>query len=478
MNHFIRSRCGSIDTGLIMGFAAIAARERFKVEFARVAFAFVKVMAKKMKRKMRRKMRRMKAVVTARVGWKPTKYQGIWRREDRFRVMAGRTYLGVFPSLQEAMDKMTTNGYELNEDRTRREPMKWFVEKACIYFDWAVATSFEPADFTNAIDIRRTVAHLVRVAPCTYGLHVEGKEKPWSRRLVQAYAGLSASDKMTLTMLTSGVKSECMRAAKVQHHIVCTALQAASRPDFKKERKWWGREVQHNAQHTSWLVKAQARGVLKKVKTRGGGEKARAGGGGKKARARGGGVTRGGGVKAKGRTRRGGLELGQSGSRYRVVAFNVNIAETYKDMAVLTAQLAAMPTPSTYHMYAANRQRLLAMSDRYHDLWYFRAFFEIERVVAFGTLDMPLGKTVTVEEFATVFPDSVGHVPSVARYFQTETVVTVLKKLGYTSRGLPVSLATMHLCYLGQMNRLDVDDMRQVKKHILKKATRKHANGK
>ena len=99
------------------------------------------------------------------------------------------------------------------------------------------------------------------------------------------------------------------------------------------------------------------------MKTRGGGEKARAGGGGKKARARGGGVTRGGGVKAKGRTRRGGLELGQSGSRYRVVAFNVNIAETYKDMAV--------------HMYAANRQRLLAMPGRYHDLWYFRAFFEI-----------------------------------------------------------------------------------------------------
>jgi len=388
--------------------------------------------------------------------------------------MSGRTYLGVFSSLLEAKDAMTQDGSDLNIDRTRREPIDRFVRKAHIYMDWVVATRFQPADLTNAFEIRSNFRHLVRVAPCTYHLHVEGKEKPWSRRLVQAYADLTESDKMTLAMLTSDVKSEYMRAAQVQHHIYCTALTAASRPAFRAERKWWSREVQHNvAQHMAWLSKAQARGVLRKLGTRGGGEKAKARGGGKKTRTCGGGVTRCG----KGRGLGGCMGLGQQGCRYRVVALNERIAKKYQDMAVLTTEMAAMPTPRTFAMYAANHQRLLAMPDRYHDLWYFRCFFEIERWIAFGTLGMPLGNTVTVEDFVSVFPDSVGHLTALARHFEADTVVTVLKKLGYTSRGLPASLATMHMCFLGQLHRLDDDHMRRVNKHVLKKATRERAEG-
>ena len=414
-----------------------------------------------------------KAVVTARAVWKPTKYVGIFTRGGRFRVMAGRDYIGVYGSLSKAKEEMTNNGYGLEVDRTRREPISSFIAKAHTYLDWVVDTSFEPADFTNGIDIRKQYPLLVRVAPCTYQLHIEGKEKPWSRLLVQAYANLSEPEKMVLTLLTSDVRSEYMRAAAVQHRIYCAALKAASSRAFKAERKWWRQEVQHHvAQHMAWLAKAQSRGVIKKKqRTRGGG--------GKKATARDANrLTRGGGENAMKRTRGCGLALGQQGFRYRVVALSETIAEKYRDMAMLTAGLAAMPTPRNFHMYEANRQRLLAMPIRYHDTWYFRMFFEIERFVAFGTLDMPVGMTVTVEDFVAVFPDSVGHLHALARHFDTETVVTVMKRLGYTSRELPASLLTMHLCFLGQLHMLDPGSMRRVDECKLETATRKHANRK
>ena len=66
---------------------------------------------------------------------------------------------------------------------------------------------------------------------------------------------------------------------------------------------------------------------------------------------------------------------------------------------------------------------------------------------------------------------------ALAAYYRTETVVTVLKRIGYVSRGLPPSLSTMHLCFLGQLHALRPDDVRRVRKAALKKATLKHKRG-
>ena len=57
---------------------------------------------------------------------------------------------------------------------------------------------------------------------------------------------------------------------------------------------------------------------------------------------------------------------------------------------------------------------------------------------------------------------------------KTNSVVTVLKKLGYTRRGLPNSLLTMHLCFLGQLHGLQSDSVGRVRKSKLKRATKKH----
>ena len=80
---------------------------------------------------------------------------------------------------------------------------------------------------------------MVRAAPVTYQLLLEGKEAPWSRQLEIAYDSLSGRDKCILLQLTSDVKSEYMQAAAIQHRIYTKALLGASRPAFHKKRKWW-----------------------------------------------------------------------------------------------------------------------------------------------------------------------------------------------------------------------------------------------
>ena len=43
-------------------------------------------------------------------------------------------------------------------------------------------------------------------------------------------------------------------------------------------------------------------------------------------------------------------------------------------------------------------------------------FFELERFAA-GVKDMPVGHRVTVPEFVQVFPDSVGYMTKLAKYY-------------------------------------------------------------
>ena len=169
--------------------------------------------------------------------------------------------------------------------------------------------------------------------------------------------------------------------------------------------------------------------------------------------------------------------MGQMGHRYRIMSLTLAIAKKYKAMAVLTTTLAAMPAPKNFKLYNGNRQALAAMPSKYHDLWYLRSFFELERFAAFGKQRLFVGPAVTVSEFTKVFPDSVGYLTALARHFRTNTVVTVMKRLGYTRRGLDPSRLTMHLCFLGQLHALRPDDIHRVRKSTLKKATRSQMNG-
>ena len=90
--------------------------------------------------------------------------------------------------------------------------------------------------------------------------------------MVRAYDALAAAEKLQLLLLTSNVRTEFMKAAAIQHRILCTALRGAAMAAFHKERKWWVREVQYNvSHHVGWLNNALDRMILLKVKTRGSG---------------------------------------------------------------------------------------------------------------------------------------------------------------------------------------------------------------
>ena len=97
--------------------------------------------------------------------------------------------------------------------------------------------------------------------------------------------------------------------------------------------------------------------------------------------------------------------------------FTPALAAKYRDMAVLTAALSAMPVPHNFKQYEANRKLLLQMPDKYHDLWYFRAFFENERSALGISSSLPVGAKVTIAEFEKVFPDSVGYMHKLERHY-------------------------------------------------------------
>ena len=103
-------------------------------------------------------------------------------------------------------------------------------------------------------------------------------------------------------------------------------------------------------------------------------------------------------------------------ARYRIMPLTPRIAAKYRDMAVLTAALGLMPIPKSFGEYQANRQELMKMPNKYHDLWYFRLFFELERFAA-GVKDMLVSPGAAVPEFVQVFPDSVGYMAKLAKYY-------------------------------------------------------------
>ena len=199
---------------------------------------------------------------------------------------------------------------------------------------------------------------------------------------MRAYDALTAAEKLQLLLLTSNVRTEFMKAAAIQHRILCTALRGAAMAAFHKERKLWVREVQYNvSHHMGWLNKALDRMILVKVKTRGSG-----------------------------------VNLGEMNARYRIMPLTPRIAAKYRDMAVLTTALGLMQIPKSFREYQDNCQELMKKPKKYHDLWHVRMFFELERFAA-GVEDMLVSPGATVPEFVQVFPDSVGYMTKLAKYY-------------------------------------------------------------
>ena len=100
--------------------------------------------------------------------------------------------------------------------------------------------------------------------------------------------------------------------------------------------------------------------------------------------------------------------LGQQGFKYSIRPLTPQLAQKFKDMAVLTTLLGSLRAPKPFGEYAANRAALLAMPDKYHDLWYFGSFSELERRAAVGSKHLRVSPSVTIAQWVTVCPDSVG----------------------------------------------------------------------
>ena len=204
--------------------------------------------------------------------WKPTLWVGIAQRGNKFRAYKSKEYLKTWSSLEEAKQAIVDAGGTVAMVRAKRESNADFISKTKMYLDWVVDSGYEPADLTASNEFREQEPHLVRAAPATYQLAIEGKEAPWSRLLVRAYNSLSHTERTKLLLLTSAVPTEFMEAARIQHKIECYALEGAAKAPFRKERKWWVMEVNLNvSQHMGWLSKALARKSLKKLDARGGG---------------------------------------------------------------------------------------------------------------------------------------------------------------------------------------------------------------
>ena len=91
--------------------------------------------------------------------------------------------------------------------------------------------------------------------------------------------------------------------------------------------------MQHNvSQHMGWLPKALARGILKNI------------------------------------SRGHGIILGQQGFKYSIRPLTPQLAQKFKDMAVLTTLLGSLRPPKPFGECAANRAAMLAMPDKYHDV--------------------------------------------------------------------------------------------------------------
>ena len=103
-----------------------------------------------------------------------------------------------------------------------------------------------------------------------------------------------------------------------------------------------------------------------------------------------------------------------------------------------------MRAAKTFDEYAENRDTLLTLPEKYHNLWYFRSFSELERRAACGAQRLRVGPSVTIAQWVTVFPDSVGYLARLAEHhFNATTVVTIMQRLGYTRRGRDPSQLTM-----------------------------------
>ena len=172
---------------------------------------------------------------------------------------------------------------------------------------------------------------------------------------------------------------------------------------------------------------------------------------------------------------------GEMDNRYSFQPLTPALANKYKDKAALTTFLANMRTPRHFKDYQQNKGSLLGLPSKYHDLWYFRSFYEVERLVVYGSTgaDGFLSPQASISEYQEIFPDSCGHYKSLGHHFGTTSALGVLKKLGYERLGFfdidsplkPAAIRLKSTCPFATTPRNPRVHMRQPRKPQIKMTT-------
>ena len=378
--------------------------------------------------------------------WKKTRYQNISERNGKFKVSkVGGDYIGTADNIPDARRLLKKHRQPIVEVKAHREDVDVYLEKLRAHMMLVKLEELEPGDTTLHNEIRVEHPYLPRSAPCTYMWGIEGKEKPWWQALLSAWGGLPSQEKLTLQQLTSDVHSEFEEAAKIQHKLLETAVNYMGRPSIRVARTWWSQEVNHLvSQHMGWLGKLLGRRILSKLEDGHSNTKA--------------------------------ITLGEGQGSYVFQKFTTAHGEKYKSMASMTTMFLTLPAPMDFSSYEQNAGSILKMHKKYHDLWYYRSIGEAERYAVNGcAVALPIGAHVTAEQYRAIFPDAAQHLPNLAKRFNCDKVLTLMRRSGCGKED-PAKFS-LQLCFAGYLHDLSLDEMRKVKKCHLKKASKQHANG-
>ena len=80
------------------------------------------------------------SAATGDCAWRPTQYKSIYMRQHRYSVRVRGAYHGSFGTLAEALNTLESLGEDVVQDRSKREDIKNYLERAKIYFEWVASS--------------------------------------------------------------------------------------------------------------------------------------------------------------------------------------------------------------------------------------------------------------------------------------------------------------------------------------------------
>ena len=154
------------------------------------------------------------------------------------------------------------------------------------------------------------------------------------------------------------------------------------------------------------------------------------------------------------------MQLTDSNSYKTVLKLTAGIAAAYKQLAREGALAVAAGMCTSF---ADLRQATPGLG--YHKTWAFRSVTQSVRK-SVDACNLQLDACTTVDEFTNVYLDGGGYMESLACFYKTRKVKTILRKIGET--GDPADF-TMWLCFNGWLRpfHLDMSQESNVKKQII-----------